>query len=72
MFAAAAVVPAEESDLRTLPSDVLTERLAGGRTAVYRGVAARRESGDRIWVWLVAACVGCMLAEVAALKWFRT
>jgi hypothetical protein len=72
VFAAAAVIPAEESDLRTLPADVLTERLAGGRTTAYHGVATRRTAGDRWWVWLVTACVGCMLAEIAAMKWFRT
>jgi hypothetical protein len=70
VFAAAAVVPAAEGDLRSLPEDVLTERLAGGRTTVYRA-ATSREPADRSWVWLATLCVACMLAEVLALKWFR-
>jgi hypothetical protein len=72
LWAAAAVTSAEESDLRTLPAEVLTGRLAAGRTTVYRGALARREPNDRRWVWLLTAAVGCMLAEIAALRWFRT
>jgi hypothetical protein len=72
LWAAAAVIPAEESDLRTLPADVLTGRLAAGRTTVFRSSQSRQEPNDRRWVWLLAGCVGCMLAEIGALRWFRT
>jgi hypothetical protein len=70
VFAAAAVVPASEGDLRPLPEDVLTERLAGGRTTSYRA-AASREPVQRWWVWLATLCTACMIAEIIALKWFR-
>lgn len=72
LFAAAAVVPAEESDLRTLPPDVLTDRIAAGRPTTFRGVASRREKNDDWWVWLASLGVCCLLVEVVALKAFRT
>lgn len=72
LFAAAVVVPAEESDLRTLPPDVLTDRIAAGRPTTFRGVAEKREKNDDWWVWLASLGVCCLLVEVVALKAFRT
>jgi hypothetical protein len=73
VFAAAAAVPADESDLRPLDPQVLTGRLAGGRAIHFRAAAADdAEERDRLWAWLAVACVGCLLVEVLALKLFRT
>ena len=73
VYATAAAVPPEESDLRPLDPAVLTERLAGGRKVSYRSAAGEgEEPQDRLWTWLAVACVGCLLGEVVALKMFRT
>jgi hypothetical protein len=73
VYAAAAAVPAEESDLRPLDPKVLTERLSGGRQVTYRSAAGEgEEPQDRMWTWLAVACVGCLLGEVVALKVFGT
>lgn len=72
VFAAAAVLPAEESDLRPLEPQVLQARLAGARRVHVRAAASAGEAGDDLWTWLAIACVGCLLAEVLALRLFRT
>ena len=72
VYAVAAAAPAEESDLRTLEANVLTERLAGGRPVHFRAAAGEDEERDTAWVWLAVACVACLLGEVLALKLFRT
>jgi hypothetical protein len=72
VFAVAAAIPAEESDLRPLDPGVFQGRLAGGRTIHYRSAASAEEKRDTLWIWLAVACVACMLGEVVALKAFRT
>lgn len=73
VFAMATVVPAEESDLRTLPPDVFEQRMAGGREVRFRSAAsAGRDEQDRLWIWLDVASIACLMGEVAALKVFRT
>jgi hypothetical protein len=73
VYAAAAAVPPEESDLRPIDPQVLKERLAGGRQVSYRSVAGEgEEPQDRMWTWLAVGCVGCLLGEVVALKMFKT
>jgi hypothetical protein len=72
VFAVAAATPAEESDLRPLEPAVLAERLTGGRKAHFRSAADRDDEGDRLWTWLAAGCVVCLLGEWLALKLFRT
>ena len=72
LAAVVTAVPAEESDLRALTADVLQERLAGGRNVVYRaGTAGAIDEQDTLWTWLAAACVLCLIGEVAALRLFR-
>ena len=68
VFAAATVIPAEESDLRPLDAAILTERLSGGREIEYRSAAEAQSATDTAWSWLAAACVTCMLAEIAVLR----
>jgi hypothetical protein len=72
VFAVAAAVPADESDLRPLDPAVFGQRLAGGRAIHYRAAAGGEEGRDDVWVWLAVACVACLLGEVVALKSFRT
>ncbi len=67
-----AALPAEESDLETLASDVLTTRLAGGRDVTFHSGLPDDEPRDRIWSWLAVACVGFLLAEMASLIVFRS
>lgn len=72
VFALAAAVPPEESDLATLPPDVVTGRLAGGRDVQYRSALHDDRPRDDLWAWLLVACVGCVIAEVVGLKAFKT
>jgi hypothetical protein len=71
VFAAAAGLPPEESDLRALEPQVLQGRLAGARRVHVRAATAD-EPGDELWTWLAVACVVCLLGELVALKLFRT
>ncbi len=71
--AALAAIPNEESDLRSLPENVFTGRLSGGRTLSYSsGSAAEKDRQDDLWVWLAAACMGCVMMELLTLKLFKT
>ncbi|AMV20530.1 vWA domain-containing protein [Planctomyces sp. SH-PL14] len=72
VFALASALPAEESDLETLASDVLTTRLAGGRDVTFHSGLPDDEPRDRIWSWLAVACVGFLLAEMGSLIVFRS
>lgn len=72
VFALAVGVPAEESHLESLPGDVLTGRLAGGRDVFCRSAAGERQERDDLWKRLAAACVLCMLGEIGVLLAFRT
>jgi hypothetical protein len=71
-FALATGVRARESDLTTIDSAILTGRLAGGRSVRFEAVGRDDSHPETAWSWIVAACVGCMLLEVIALKAFRT
>lgn len=72
VFAAAAELSPEESDLRALEPEVLQHRLAGTRRVHVRQATGASEATDDWWTWLAVACVVCLLGEVVALKWFRT
>jgi hypothetical protein len=72
VFALAVNAPAEESRLETLPHDVLTARLAAGRSVVYHGATDEDRRPDDLWKWLAVACVLCILGEMSALLAFRT
>ena len=73
VFAAPVVLPAEESDLRTIGADVFKDRLSGGRNIEFRSALNdRQQEQDTLWIWLSIACVGCLLLEIATLAWFRT
>lgn len=72
VYAVAAAIPAEESDLRPVPADVLTQRLVGGREVHYHGVTGQQQDHKEAWPWLMVACAACLLAEMLALRAFRT
>jgi hypothetical protein len=74
VFALACAVAPEESNLAALDRDVLTDRLAGGRKVHYQSIGggASGEGNDDAWSWFLVVCVGCLLAEVMALKGFKT
>ena len=72
VFALAVTIPDEESQLDSLPADVLTARLAAGRLAAYRGAADENRRRDDDWKWFTVACVACVLGELGALIAFRT
>ena len=73
VFALASTLPAQdESDLRPIGASVLQGRLTGGRQVQYRDATSSERPRDDLWTWLLTACVGCMLAELLALRIFRT
>ncbi|MEN6459165.1 MAG: BatA and WFA domain-containing protein [Thermoguttaceae bacterium] len=72
VLAAALTIPAEESDPDPLRSKELTDRLAIGRTAAYRGAADEGQSRDDFWKWFAMACVVCVVGEISMLLAFRT
>ena len=71
VFALAVTIADEESQLDSLPADVLTARLAAGRTAAYRAAADENRRRDDDWKWFAVACVACVLGELGALLAFR-
>jgi len=68
VFAFAAGLAAEESDLRPIESTVLAERLGGGWPVSFHSVSGADEERDTAWSSLAFACVVCLLAELLALK----
>lgn len=71
--AAAIAIPEEESDLRSLPAEVFEQRLAGQRRVHFHSWSpAGGQQQDSIWMWLVVACLFCVLGELAALRCFRS
>lgn len=71
VFAAAAGLPAEESDLTALDGQTLTKRLAAGHTVEFSHAQQRQETREW-WPWWLAACVMCVLLEWGVLRAFRT
>lgn len=72
VFAMAANLSPEESDLRTLDARLLTDRLSGGRDVSFSRVAGEKREEDRSWIWFAVAAVVALIGEVAVLKAFRS
>ncbi len=71
VFAAAVVSPAEESDLATLPADVVRDRLAAGYEVAYNASSEKLLPQEDLWKWFTIGAVICLLGEVVALLAFR-
>ena len=72
VFALASSIPPEESDLRTLDAEVMTERLSGGRQVSFTRVAEAEKEDNKSWIWFAVAAVVALVGEVLILKWFKT
>lgn len=72
VYAIATHIAAEESDLRTLDADVLTERLSGGRQVDFHRVAEQKKEDDKSWIWFAVATVVALVGEVFVLRSFKT
>jgi len=72
VFALAANLSPEESDLRTLDASLLTDRLSGGRDVSFSRVSGEKREEDRSWIWFAVAAVVALIGEVAVLKAFRS
>ncbi|RPI81670.1 MAG: hypothetical protein EHM42_10320 [Planctomycetaceae bacterium] len=72
VFAATTAIPAEEADLSSLPADLLTDRLGGGRDVKYRSALRRDDPRDTGWVWLAIGCLTCLFGELIGLRLFRS
>ncbi len=71
-LAMAVSLPPGESQLESLPADVLTSRLAAGRSVHYRAAASGEHRQDTLWSWILVSCVACLLGELGALLAFRS
>ncbi len=71
-LAFASVIPAAESDLRCLDVASIKEGLSTGGEIEVCSAAGEDDGRDFIWVWLAAACVGCLLLELVVLRVMRT
>jgi hypothetical protein len=72
VFALAVDVPAEESELESLPPEVLKGRLSAGRKLYYRSATSETARRDDAWTWFLTGCAVCMLGAIGALLGFRT
>ena len=72
VFAVASALSPDEADLTPLDPELMRTRLAGGRQIQFIDSGHEQETKDVWWVYLAAGCVGCLLVELAALKFFRT
>jgi len=72
VYALASNLSAEESDLRTLKADVMTDRLAGGRQVSFHRIAETKEENDRSWIWFAVVAAIALIGEVIALRMFKT
>ncbi len=63
--------PAEQ-DLRSLSQEVLQQRLSGGRDIRYQTSLQAPSESDSLWVWATLAMLGCMIAEITTLFWFKS
>ncbi|MBI1249385.1 VWA domain-containing protein [bacterium] len=72
LFAAAVALPAEESDLATVPADVVRDRLAAGYEVAYNASGKQTDTQQDLWKWFTIGAVMCLLLEVVALLAFRT
>ncbi len=72
VYALAVGLPSEESDLRPIAAEILTERLAGDRPVTFHAAAQRHSRESDTWVWLAVGCLACLLGELIVLRVFRT
>ena len=72
VYALATHIAPEESDLRTLDAEVLTERLSGGRQVDFHRVAEQKKEDDKSWIWFAVAAVVALVGEVFVLRSFKT
>jgi hypothetical protein len=72
VFALPISLAEEESQLDSLPADILEDRLAAGRVVQFRMAGSGRDQRDVMWSWLLVAGVLCLLGEITALFAFRS
>jgi hypothetical protein len=68
----ATAAPPAEADLKTLEQSVLQGRLAGAREVGFRDQTDSNRPDDRIWTWLIVACVLGLASEIVVLRWFHS
>lgn len=72
VFAQAIEIDPEESQLESLPKDVMEKRLGAGHEIYFSSAAADTEHRDDLWKWFAVCCVVCILGEITSLLAFRT
>ena len=72
IFKVAITTPASESDLKSLDAGVLDAKGTSDRQIGFRNVRDSGDDKDRLWNWLLVACVLGLVGEVCALRIFQT
>lgn len=71
VLAVAAATPADESQLQSLPGEVINERLAACRMVHVRSAEQRLTTNDNRWTTFATICIACLLVELLALVAWR-
>jgi hypothetical protein len=71
VFSLSVNLPGEESDLESLPPEVLRDRMGGGKHVYYHRAFGESERSDDAWKWFAAVCVACMIGEIGAMLAFK-
>lgn len=72
IFKVAVTTPASESDLKTLDATALDAVGKSERRIGFRNVRDGVDDKDRLWNWLLVACVLGLVGEVCTLRVFQT
>jgi hypothetical protein len=72
VFAVATAIPPEESDLRVMSRELLSQPSMGAQEVGYRSSMESDEMYDSAWAGLLASCVGCLIVEFIVLRTFRS
>ena len=71
VYALASQLDPDESDLRVLDAEVMTERLSGGRDVSFRRSSEVASERDDSWTWFAVAATLALVTEVIVLNNFR-
>lgn len=72
VFALAATISPDESDLRSIDPTLLQGRLSGGRDVQFHAATQNDDAWEDFWVWLTLGGALCVMGELLVLRWFRT
>jgi hypothetical protein len=72
LYQVAVTTPAAESDLKSLESGTLDTQGTSNQRIGFRNVRDSGDDKDRLWNWLLVACLLGLVLEVCVLRVFQT